>query len=69
MERPPAAEEVEEALAAILEQQRKKGHQLLWGALGNQEEDKIDGVYVVGDYWPDGDGHGHRPVSEVRLAE
>ena len=40
MERSPSAEEVEEALARILEQQRKKGDQPFWGALGNQEEDK-----------------------------
>ncbi|MDE0165824.1 MAG: hypothetical protein OXH92_02290 [Bryobacterales bacterium] len=29
----------------------------------------IDGVYVVGDYRPDGSGHGRYPVSEVRLAK
>ena len=29
----------------------------------------IDGVYVVGDYRPDGSGHGRYPVSEVRMAE
>lgn len=40
MERLPFSGEVEEALARILEQQRKKGYLPFWGALGGREEDK-----------------------------
>jgi len=40
MERLPFSGEVEDALARILDQQRKKGHLPFWGALGGREEDK-----------------------------
>ncbi|MDE0120758.1 MAG: hypothetical protein OXS33_03380, partial [bacterium] len=40
MERSSFSREVEEALARILDQQRKKGHLPFWGALGGREEDK-----------------------------
>jgi len=42
MERLPFSGELEEALARILDQQRKKGHLPFWGALGGREKDKED---------------------------